>query len=105
MTNQASYIESNCTIEHAGRTFESGGAIISEQFIIAYLGKSSILTDWHGSPIGQYRILSTWKTPRSYISSTMHSVECFVNGVRYVGRSAGEGMSIRAKLSPRQGRT
>lgn len=99
---QASYVESDCTIEHEGRKFTAGGEVVTDRFITAYLGKNGVLTDWHGEAIGTYRILSTWYTLRSHISSTMNSVECFVNGVRYVGRSAGVGMYINAKRSPRQ---
>jgi hypothetical protein len=101
-TAKASYIETNCTVEFNGKTFEAGGAVVTDKFITAYLGKAGILQDWHGARIGAYRILSTWRTPRSYVSSTMNSVECFVNGVRYVGRSAGVGMVINAKPSKRQ---
>jgi hypothetical protein len=98
---EASYIESDCTIEHEGRKFTSGGAVVTDKFITAYLGKDGILTDWHGKEIGVYRILSSWPI-RSYISNRMYSVECFVYGVRYVGRGCGVGMSINAKRSPRQ---
>lgn len=104
--NQASYVETDCTIEHEGRKFESGGAVVSEQFVIGYPGKFvtgvAPLQDWHGKTIGTCCILSTWKTPRSFVSSTMSSIECWVKGVRYVGRGAGEGMILRAKRSPRQ---
>lgn len=97
----ASYVERDCTFTHEGRTVESGGAVVTDKFIVAYLGKDGILTNWHGKQLGTYRILSSWNI-RSYISNTMSSVECFVDGVRYVGRSAGLNMSIRAKRSPRQ---
>jgi len=76
--------------------------MVLEQYLVAYLAKDSVLTSWHGDKLGTYRILSTWRTPRSSVSDTMSSVECFVNGVRYVGRSAGVGMVICAKRSPRQ---
>lgn len=97
-----SYVEQDCTIEHEGRKFTAGGAIITDQWIIAYPGKDGVLNDWHETQIGTYRVLSTWRTPRSFVSSTMSSMECWVNGVRYVGRGAGEGMILRAKRSPRQ---
>lgn len=96
------YVEQNCTIEYEGKSFSSGGAVVHEQFITAYLGRDGVLTDWHGEQLGSYRVLSTWRTPRSFVSSTMSSVECFVAGVRYVGRSAGIGMCINAKRSTRQ---
>jgi hypothetical protein len=97
----ASYVEQDCTIEHAGQKFSAGGAVVTDKFLTAYLGKEGVLTDWHGSRIGTYRFLSSWPI-RSYITDRMYSVECFVNGQRYVGRGAGVGMSINAKLSPRQ---
>jgi hypothetical protein len=96
------YQEKDCIFEHEGKKFESGGAFVNEVFLVAYLSKNGILSDWHGLPLGTYRILSTWRTPRSFVSSTMNSVECFVHGVRYVGRSCGVGMVIRAKRSPKQ---
>lgn len=98
----ASYVEQDCTIEHEGQKFSASGAIVTDKFITAYIGKDGDLTDWHGKQIGRYRIISSWRTPRSFVSSHMHSVECFVNGIRYVGRSSGTGMYIRAKRSPRQ---
>jgi hypothetical protein len=101
---KAQFIEQDCTFEHNGRKFESGGAVVTDQWLIAYPKKHGILGDWHGNAIGTYRILSTWRTPRSFISSTMSSIECFVFGVRYVGRGAGVGMILRAKRSTRQGR-
>jgi hypothetical protein len=96
------YIEQDCTFTHEGRQFTSGGAVVSDLFIIAYLGKDGTLTDWHGNKIGTWSTLSSWRTPRSFVSDRMYSVECYVNSVRFVGRSAGEGMVVRAKRSPKQ---
>jgi hypothetical protein len=98
---QTPYVEQDCTVEHDGRKYESGGVVVTDQFIVAYLGKGDRLTDWHGNEIGTWTALSSWPI-RSYITDRMYSVACVVNGVRYVGRSCGEGMSIRAKRSPRQ---
>jgi hypothetical protein len=42
------YIERECVVEHDGRRFESGGAFVSPAFVIAYLGKNGVLSDWHG---------------------------------------------------------
>jgi hypothetical protein len=67
--------------------------------LIAYLGKDGVLTDWHGSPLGTYRVTATWRTPRSYVSSTMSQVVARVGAATYKGRSAGVGMSFRGKLS------
>ena len=91
------YIETDCTIEHEGRKFTSGGAIVTPERIIAYLGKAGTLTDWHGQQIGTYRITSTWCTPRSWFSSTVSQVHAHVDGVNYTGRSAGEGCVFAGK--------
>jgi hypothetical protein len=93
------FTEQDCTIVHNGQSFTSGGAVITDNRIVAYLGKDKVLTDWHGSAIGTYRIVSTWKTPRSIVSSTMSAVHATVNGKLYKGRSAGEGMEFFGKLS------
>lgn len=111
--NVATFVEQDCTIEHEGRKFEAGGTVVTADFVIGYpkftngpvyrgIERSGVLNDWHGNQIGTCRVLSTWRTPRSYVSSTMSSIECFVNGVRYVGRGAGDGMLLRAKRSTRQ---
>jgi hypothetical protein len=97
----ASYVERDCTIEHEGRKFESGGAIVSDLFIVAYPGDAGQLQDWHGKVIGTWKALSSWKVS-SWIGERMYSIEARVNGVRYVGRGFGKGMSLRAKRSPIQ---
>lgn len=69
-------------------------------YITAYLAKDGILTDWYGTPIGTYKIVSTWKTPRSYVSSTMNAVHATVAGKVYKGRSAGVGMFFNGRGKP-----
>ena len=86
------YIEQDCTIVHEGLTYTSGGACVTPDRIVAYLGKDGVLTDWHGATIGQYRIKSTWRTPHSGLSDSMHQCYARVDGVTYTGRSAGVGM-------------
>jgi hypothetical protein len=95
------YVEQGCTIQRDGRTFEAGGAVVTGEWLIAYPGSNGVLNDWHGNALGTWRTLSSWRV-QSYISSRIHSIEARVNGVRYVGRGVGEGMSLRAKRSPRQ---
>jgi hypothetical protein len=96
------FVEQDCVFRHDGREFSSGGAVVSDHYIVAYLGRAGVLTDWHGNRIGTWTTLSSWRTPRSFVSDRMYSVECYVNSVRFVGRSAGEGMIVRAKRSPKQ---
>ena len=98
------YVEQDCTIEHQGRKFTAGGAVVTDDYVIGYPDNNGVLSDWHGEYIGTYRILSSWRTPRSFVSDKMYSIECFVNHVRYVGRGAGKGMILRAKRSPKQPR-
>ena len=93
----ATFVETDCKITHEGRTYEAGGAVVTPDRIVAYPGKAGVLNDWHGNPIGTYRIVATWKTPRSYVSSTMHQIEACVAGVTYTGRGAGEGMIFIGK--------
>lgn len=91
------YVEQNCTITHEGRSFTSGGAIVTDTHITAYLAKDGVLTDWHGNRIGSYRITSSWATPRSFVSSRMYQVRAFIGGRAYTGRSAGVGVVFNGK--------
>ena len=99
----APYVEPDCKIEFQGRTFESGGAMIFPDAIVGYVGKPLDragryeLTTWHGEKIGTLQVTSTWRTPRSWVSSTMSQAVATVDGVRYTGRTAGEGMVFKGK--------
>lgn len=98
------YIERKCTISHEGREFSAGGAIVTPDHLVAYVGKKLTnvvgqreLTDWHGDILGTCYISSTWATPRACVSSTMCQVYATVDGVTYTGRCAGEGMVFRGR--------
>ena len=91
------YVEKDCFFEVNGKQFWTGGSTVNPYFCIGYLGKNDVLTDWHGKQIGTYKITSSWKTPRSYVSSTMNQVEAVVDGITYTGRSAGIGMYFKGK--------
>ena len=94
------YVERNCVVHHEGRSFEAGGAVVSPDILIAYLGNDGVLQDWHGKQLGTYHITSTWSI-HSWISTTMHQVEAIVAGVKYTGRSCGVGMIYRGR--PKKG--
>lgn len=94
---RALYVEQDCTFETQGRKFTSGGAIVSQNYIIAYPKANGVLGNWHGEPIGTWRAVATWKTPRSFMSSTMSQIEATVDGITYTGRGAGEGMIYKGK--------
>ncbi len=85
-------------VSHQGKDYVASGYTRDHAHLVAYLGKDGNLTKWDGTVIGSYRIVSTWKTPRSYVSSTMHQVEAtLADSSVWTGRSAGVGMSYSAK--------
>ena len=82
------------TVVHNGKEFTNMGAIVSDNYVIGYLQcdhdshghhqhGTGILTDWQGNQIGTYRIVKMWRTPRSYVSSTMLAVHATVNEKLY----------------------
>ncbi len=95
------YVERGCVIEHAGRQFESGGAVITSDFIVAYPKANGWLCDWHGNTIGAWRIVAKWRV-NSYVGLHMHQIESLVDGVVYTGRGFGEGMIYKGKRKAKQ---
>jgi hypothetical protein len=95
------FIEQDCTIPHNGQAFTSGGAVVTDARIVAYLGEDGVLMDWCGHQIGTYRVVSTWKTPHmsSMMSAVHATVDATVDGKLYKGRSGGMGMVFMGKVS------
>jgi hypothetical protein len=101
------YVETDCKITHNGKEFESGGAVVSDTYLIGYIkgecekfGDKGCVTDWHGKKIlGRYVVVSVWDTSRSYISSKMFAFHIVCDGKLYKGRGCGSGMAVKAKLS------
>lgn len=62
------------------------------------IGGTGIVTDFQGKKIGTYVVTSKWKTPKSYVSSTMLQVDARIDGNTYTGRSAGNNMLFNGKL-------
>jgi hypothetical protein len=91
------FVEADCTVTLGGKEFTAGGAEVTDDHCIAYLGKDWELHSWHGEVIGSYRVIRSWRTPNSYVSSRMCQVEAVVNGIVYTGRSAGQGMIFKGK--------
>jgi hypothetical protein len=83
-------------IEHEGREFSALGSVVTGDYVVAYK-KGTTVTTWAGDVLGTCRVVSTWKTPRSYVSTEMHQLEAVINGVRYRGRCAGDGMIFRGR--------
>jgi hypothetical protein len=108
---QTPFIEQDCTIEHEGHKFTSGGAVVTDDYIIAYVGKHNAddyapehcgphylrdLTDWHGNRIGGCYLSSSWRV-RSFMGDYMYQIYATVNGKRYTGRGMGAGMMCRLR--------
>lgn len=91
-------IESDCTITFQGKHYTANGAMVTAQWIIAYMGKEmQTVTDWRGSVLGTARIKTSWKTPTSYVSERCYQVEATVNGITYTGRTSGANMIYKGK--------
>ena len=96
-----SYIETDCTIEHEGRKFTSGGAVVTDDYLIAYPKEGGILADWHGNQIGTYSVIS--RRPAVFFGrpSWMGSTYCYmrgwVNNRAYSLRGFGCGMIARGR--------
>ena len=91
-------VETDCKFTFEGQTFESGGAAITPNFAIGYMSDDMTrVKSWYGQDLGSARVVASWKTPRSYVSSRYYQVECTISGVRYTGRTAGGGMLWKGK--------
>ena len=95
------FIEENCTITHEGKSFTSGGAIVSDNRIVAYPAPNGILNDWHGNPIGRYSVTSSRPAiffgHRSWQGDRYYYMRAKVDGKRYSLRGFGEGMIATGK--------
>ena len=97
MATQVLMVEEDCTLTHEGKSFTNGGAFLTEEYAVGYLDENNVLTNWHGEKIGTYRITSTWKTPRSYLSDVMCQVYATIRGMTFTGRSGGIGLLFKGK--------
>lgn len=95
------YIEQDCTIEHNGRKFSSGGAVVTPEYLIAYPADNGQLHDWHGNTIGTWRVISSRPAVffgrRSWMASTYYYMRATVDGRTYALRGFGKGMIARGK--------
>ena len=98
MTSEATYIETDCTIEHEGRTFESGGAYVDDTYLTAYIGSDGrTVTDWKGNALGRAVVRSSWPI-HSYMADRMYAYRVTLDdGRNYSARGMGAGMLVRGK--------
>ena len=90
------YIEKDCVFTHEGKSFESGGALVTDKHLIAYPSKDGDLHDWHGNKIGTYRVISERRV-NSWQGTHYYYMRATVNGKRYSLRGFGEGMVATGK--------
>lgn len=96
------FVETDCTVIVDGKSFAANGASLVDGRLTAYLDVGGALNDWKGNRLGDYKIVRTWNTPKSYVSDTMHQVVAKVDGVFYTGRSAGVQMIFNGKRKAKQ---
>lgn len=100
--NTQPYIEQDCTVRFGNRSFESGGAFISDDYLVAYPAEGGILNDWHGNRIGAYAFQSSRPAVffgrRSWIGDRYYTMRAWVNGQTYTLRGFGVGMVARGKV-------
>lgn len=92
------FIEKDCTFELEGRTFESGGAVVTENYVIGYMSSDmKRIQTWRREHItDNVKITSSWRV-RSFISDKQYQIRALINGRWFTGRTAGGGMIIRLK--------
>lgn len=95
------FVEKNCVVEFQGRKFEAGGAVVTENYLVAYPDKNGRLNDWRGNQIGTWRVISSRPAVffgyRSCFSSRYFYMRATVNGVVYSLRGFGEGMVAKGR--------
>ena len=74
------------TLTFQGRSFTSGGAVVTPDHIVAYTGKDGKLIDFEGHVLGTYRVTSTWKQCTRWNWTRMTAVAAYVNGRQWYGR-------------------
>lgn len=67
---------------------------LPEKFGAYIASDGASVTTWKGDVLGRAVEVSRWRTPRSYVSSTMSQYRATVGGRTYTGRSGGTGMYI-----------
>lgn len=95
------YIEKDCTFNHEGKSFEAGGAIVTDDYLIAYPDGKGLLKDWHGNVIGSYRVISSRPAVffgrHSWQGSRYYFMRATVNDAHYSIRGFGIGMIAKGK--------
>ena len=75
-----------------GREHAALGSSVTDTHAVGYLDKRDgqlVIASWDGTQVlGPATITRTWRTPRSFMSSSMSQVTATIDGTRYTGRCA-----------------
>lgn len=88
------------TVTHNGHDFTALGSVIDHTsgHVIGYVSSDGLkLTTWEGAQIGTVRCTSSWRNPRSHFRSRIHAYVANIDGKRYYGRGAGNGMLLKLR--------
>ncbi len=92
------------TVTHHGRDFSALGSTVDldRGEVCGYVKRDAsgvlYLSTWSGECLYiTLRPVSTWRTPRSFVSSTMTAYRAMFGDYVWHGRGAGEGMFLRLK--------
>ena len=98
---ETEYIEKDCVVTAQGKSFEAGGAVVFDNYLIAYPAKDGELKDWHGNVIGFYRVISSrpavFFRHHSWQGSRYYYMRATVNYVHYSIRGFGIGTVAKGK--------
>jgi hypothetical protein len=96
-------IEKNCCMTYEKKKFCSGGAYISEPYIIAYLSNDGKrITNWDGSEILAYETAILKLSERLTTYGKGYYIRFIYKGKIYSGFCIGEGGIIHARLTKRR---
>ena len=96
------FVEESCTFTFQGTEYTAGGAVITEDRIIAYPADGGILQDCHGNTIGRWEELSSRPAVffghHSWMGSRYYYMRAYLPGGRqYSLRGFGVGMIARGR--------
>lgn len=99
---KTAFVEKDCVFELQGKSFESGGAVVTDRYLLAYPYEDGVLKTWHGQPIGRWTIKSSRPAVffghRSSIGSRYYYMTATLDdGRKYAIRGFGVGMIAKGK--------
>jgi hypothetical protein len=115
----ATFVEADCAFVHEGRSFTSGGAAVTDDYALVYIGdaikrEGSLgsldvgdyhATDWHGNIIGRAHLVSSWRVPNGWLSGRLCAYYVTIYGRpprHYNVRGSGQGMVARGARVKRE---